>query len=57
MKDIADEKLDVICGGGTTITGTLMNGVVDVIKVLYEAGCAVGSSIRRIIDKDLCPID
>ena len=57
MKVIAVEKLDNICGGGTTITGTIISGVVDVIKVLYDAGLAFGSSIRRIIDKQLCPVD
>ena len=47
MSRIEDSNLDVICGGGTTnITGTLLSAVSDVIKVIFEAGHAVGSSIR-----------
>lgn len=58
MKKIEEEKLEVISGGGTTtITGTLVSAVGEVLKVLYDAGHAVGSSIRRMSDKNLCPID
>ncbi len=57
MSRIEDSNLDVICGGGTTnITGTLLSAVSDVIKVIFEAGHAVGSSIRRMTDKKLCPL-
>lgn len=57
MEKIEEEKLDKISGGGTTITGTLISAVGDVMKVLYDAGHAVGSSIRRMNDKSLCPIE
>lgn len=58
MKKIEDSNLDVICGGGTTnITGTLLSAVSDVIKVIFEAGHAVGSSFRRMHDKELCPLE
>ena len=57
MCKIDDNNLDVICGGGTTnITGTLLSAVSDVIKVIFDAGHAVGSSIRRMVDKELCPL-
>ncbi len=56
MSKVDEEKLDIICGGGTSITGTLVSAITDVIKVLYDAGHAVGSSIRRIKEKELCPI-
>lgn len=42
--------------GGATITGTVMNGVVNLIKILYEAGKSAGSSIRRMFNDDLCPL-
>ncbi|MBQ2909733.1 MAG: hypothetical protein IJE53_02885 [Bacilli bacterium] len=57
MKKIEEEKLEMISGGGTTITGTLVSAISEVFKVLYDAGHAVGSSIRRMNDKSLCPID
>ena len=57
MNRIKEEKLEVISGGGTNITGTLVSAVGEVLKVLYDAGHAVGSSIRRMNDKNLCPID
>lgn len=57
MNRIEEEKLEVISGGGTNITGTLVSAVGEVLKVLYDAGHAVGSSIRRMNDKNLCPID
>lgn len=57
MNVVKDDKLNEIYGGGTTITGTLISAVGEVIKVLYQAGHAVGSSIRRMSDKELCPID
>ena len=57
MKKIEDEGLEIILGGATTITGTLMSAVGEVLKVIFDAGPSVGSSIRRINDKNLCPID
>lgn len=55
MIESNDEELKELCGG-TTITGTIMNGVVNLIKVLYEAGKSTGSSIRRMLDDNLCPL-
>ena len=52
---INEEELERI-SGGTSITGTLVNALTDIIKVLYDAGHAVGSSIRRIKEDNLCPI-
>ena len=56
MNRIDDKNLDLILGGGTSITGTLVSAITDIIKVLYEAGHSVGSSIRRFKEKDLCPL-
>ena len=42
--------------GGSTISGTVVNGFVDLIKILHDAGKGIGSAIRRIVDKDLCPL-
>lgn len=57
MSVIKDDKLSEISGGETTITGTLLSAVGDVLKLLYDVGHAVGSSIRRLADNDLCPIE
>ena len=51
------DELKDIKGGSTTISGTVMNGLVDLINLLYEAGKSAGSSIRRIVDRNLCPLD
>lgn len=54
---IVDEcKLEEIYGGSTSITGTMINSLLNVIKVLYDAGHAFGSSARRIKENDLCSI-
>lgn len=57
MSVIKEDMLSEISGGGTTVTGTLISAVGDVLKLLYDVGHAVGSSIRRMADNDLCPID
>lgn len=56
MELISDNDLDKISGGGTNVTGTLVSAIGDVLKIIYQSGHAVGSSIRRMSDKNLCPI-
>lgn len=56
MKKIENEKLDEI-KGGESLTGPIINGMVSIIKILYEAGYALGSGIRRISENNLCPLD
>lgn len=55
MNRLEDCNLEKIYGGGS-ISGTLVNAFTNIIKVLYDAGHAVGSSIRRINEDNLCPI-
>lgn len=55
MEKIQEEKLEQLYGG-TTITGTLVNALTDIIKILYEAGHAVGSSARRLKEGNICPL-
>jgi len=57
MKKIEDERLDTITGGNTTVTGPIINAFVSVIKVIQEAGQALGSGIRRISENNLCPLE
>ena len=57
MKRINNNELDTIKGGNTSITGPIINAIVNVIKVLQEAGFELGSGIRRISENNLCPLE
>lgn len=56
MKKIKEEKMDNIKGGDSTITGTIINAIVNVIEILKNAGYSLGSGIRRISEDNLCPL-
>ena len=55
MRKIVD-NLDQIIGGGTSISGTVINAFTNVIKLLIDAGKGVGGSIRRVAEGELCPL-
>ena len=57
MSKIDDRMLDNIIGGGDTITGTVLNAFTNIIKILYDAGVGLGSSVRRISEGNLCPLE
>ena len=57
MKLVEDEELVKINGGADTITGTVINAVVNLIKMLQEAGYALGSGIRRLSENNICPLE
>ena len=57
MSKINECELDNIIGGGDTITGTILNAFTNIIKILYEAGEGLGSSLRRISEGNLCPLE
>ena len=54
---INSNELDTIKGGNTSITGPIINAIVNVIKVLQDAGFELGSGIRRISENNLCPLE
>lgn len=56
MKALKEEKMDNIKGGDATITGTIINAIVNVIEALKNAGYSLGSGIRRISEDELCPL-
>ncbi len=56
MKEINETKLDSIKGGNTSITGPIINALVNVIEALKNAGFSLGSGIRRISEDNLCPL-
>ncbi len=55
LKQIKDEELERIVGGGGTISSSVINALTSIIKFLYDVGSGVGSAFRRFNDKDLCP--
>ena len=58
MKELNDNELEKVLGGNsTTISSSVINAVVNVIKLLEEGGIKVGSAIRRIGEGNLCPLD
>lgn len=56
MKELNENKLDSIKGGNTSITGPIINALVNVIETLKNAGYSLGSGIRRISEDELCPL-
>ena len=54
MKKV-DKDLDQIIGG-TDFSATMINAFVNVLKLLIDAGKGVGSSIRRIAEDNVCPL-
>lgn len=57
MKKIAVEDLSKIYGGAASISATVINALVNVIKVLKDAGYSLGSGIRRISENNICPLE
>ena len=57
MEKLDNKELDKINGGSESISGPIINAVVNVINVLKEAGYVLGSGIRRISENKICPLD
>ncbi len=57
MKELQEEQLTEITGGDITVSGPILNAVVNVINVIKEAGYSLGSGIRRISEDKLCPLE
>ena len=57
MRKLSNNKLGDIVGGASYISGTVINAFVNVIKLIMEAGEKTGSSIRRIAEGNVCPLD
>lgn len=54
--EIYKKELIMIVGGGTTISGTLLNSIVRGINALLDLGRSLGTAIRRIGSNSICPI-
>ena len=57
MKKINDKDLLLIVGGSTTLSGTILNQLNKLINILVDSGKSLGSSIRRISEDKICPLD
>jgi len=55
MKKICDNELNEIYGGDS-ISGPIINAIVNVLNMIQEAGYNVGSGMRRIIEGEKCPL-
>lgn len=57
MRNLTDKEAEVVFGGSSTISGTVINAFVNVIKLVYEAGKGLGSAIRRLSEEKMCPLE
>lgn len=57
MEKINDKDLLLIVGGATTLSGTILNQLNKLISILVDSGKSLGSSIRRISEDKICPLD
>ena len=57
MSNLNKEQLMKISGGSTTISGPIINAIVNVINLIKDAGYSIGSGVRRIVENDLCPLE
>ncbi len=51
---LEQKELLLVYGGATRISGTLINSIARLGKLLYGVGQGLGSSIRRIKSRKLC---
>lgn len=54
---IEEKQLESISGGDSaSISGPVLTALVNIIKLVQEAGYNLGSGIRRIAEDDVCPL-
>ena len=57
MDTIKEKDLDLIKGGALdTLSGKIISALSSIIKMVHEAGYDIGVGIRRIIEKEYCPL-
>ncbi len=54
MEELEKETMKRIIGGGTDISGAILNAISGCIETIFGIGQAVGSAIRRIKSGNLC---
>lgn len=53
MRELSKEELKQIYGGA--ISSTLLNAFIRGVNTFFEVGKTLGSAVRRIFSKDICP--
>lgn len=56
MNKIEEEKLSKI-EGGMSFSNSILNAVTGLFKLLIDAGRSLGSSVRRINEDKMCPLE
>lgn len=57
MKKVSDlGELEMICGG-SSLSGTLLNALTNIIELLQDAGRSFGAALRRISENNLCSLE
>lgn len=49
-----DELLQI--EGGVSLSGSLINAVGSIIKIVLEVGRSIGSGLRRLYDDSMCTL-
>lgn len=58
MKKESDMDLKKIyAGSSSNISGTVISAFTKIIGMMYDAGKGFGSSIRRLGENNLCPLE
>lgn len=55
MEELKENELNKIYGG-ESITGSVLNALVNIMKLVHDAGYEIGSGVRRIADDEVCPL-
>ena len=42
--------------GGQSVTGPIINGIVNLFKAIYNIGRSTGGAVRRIATGNVCPL-
>lgn len=57
MNKIESSQMQLITGGTSTVSSTVINAICSLVKVIMEVGENVGSGIRRVHEGALCPLE
>ena len=57
MTRVDERKLDKISGGDATVSGPIINAIVNVIELIRQAGYDLGSGFRRMAEDKICPLE
>lgn len=58
MIKLREKELEKISGGDSAnISGPVITAIINIIKLVRDAGYDLGSGMRRISEEDLCPLN